>query len=190
MAAGRDFDEITVSAFCAAAEVSQSSFYNLFEDKNALLDSLVDRLIEQDAERFSRDFPHLDWDQDPVEIVRQILRLLHAARAENLGFRVSIGIAELKHDHVRERIADFDRTHTDLLVELFIQRMNPPADQVAEVRARMAFAAVAIPYWLATAFTPPSSWAAQVDIDDNEVIDRLAEMWEAYCMPRVEPSAE
>ena len=172
---GRDFEDIPLTEICEAAGVSQSSFYARFADKQSLLLCLHERHLERRLALARTVSERSDWRQLPLtQIARVWLRIYLQDRLANAGFLRSMMLAQLRDPSISRRGSEVDTIVSRMIEDYVCECIG---EDTEERRSRIRFATHAAVATLVDAVTPPRSFATQLGLSEEEVIDRTAAIW-------------
>ena len=116
---GRDYETISVNEICEASDVSHSSFYARFENKEALILHVHEAHRAERMQRLSRYVTDVDWDALSLQgIARACLALYIEDRRALEPFLRSLMLAELRYTHAAEERAEVDRRGIDLIFRI------------------------------------------------------------------------
>lgn len=165
---GRDWDTITVEDVCLAAEVSPSSFYRRFRSKDALLDEIHRRWME-DRRAMSRLLVEaMPWDEMTLEdILVTIAKLYIADRADHHARSLTMFRVQVTHSHLSAARLATDRANLDLVAGRLAERLDRTFTDVS-------FALLACSSTLMAAVQPPAPFQEILQWSDDELARRTA----------------
>jgi len=182
----REFDELAVLDICIESGISVSSFYHRYRSKDALLQDVHARYMDDVRQNLWARLADVDWQMDDLaalahEAVRRYveLRFDFAQR-----FR-TMALAEQRHDDLARarRVADEDAL--DAFAELFATRVEE------RDRLRVRREAVFIMRVVVLVAQDMTGFGRSFVIDpragnDGVLVDQLARMAASYIAPVVE----
>ena len=175
---GRDYQSISVQEICRLARVSASSFYARFETKEDLLFAIHDAHRENRVAELARYARDVGWDTLPLtEVVRRCLRVYLEDRRRLAPLLKSLMLAELRFPDIA-----IDRAHVDSLGVEFIRSrlLERLGSSDPELSRRIEFAMRTVCTAAQEAIRPPALHAQRMGLSDDELIDRLADMFCRY----------
>ncbi len=133
---GRDWDTISVAEICDTAEVSASSFYARFADKDALFHHLHDQWLQSRRDVVDRATAEVPWGELSVwDSARAMARLYIQDRLDNEAMIQTMLRAQYSSSALADQRTVKDRELSEFVVEFWCHLLGPTAD-----RTRVAFA--------------------------------------------------
>ncbi len=133
---GRDWDTISVAEICDAADVSASSFYARFADKDALFHHLHDRWLQSRRDVVRRATAEVPWGELSIwDAARAMARLYIEDRLDNEAMIQTMLRAQYSSPALADQRTVKDRELSDFVVGFWCHLLGPAAD-----RTRVAFA--------------------------------------------------
>ena len=165
---GRDWDSITVEDVCLAAEVSPSSFYRRFRSKDALLDEIHRRWVDNRLNASEFLIETVPWDELSVEdILMSIARMYIGDRAANHARSLSMFRVQVSYPRLATARLAMDRTNLELVSAKLADRLDRDVEDVC-------FALLLCSSSLMGAVQPPAPWQELLQWDDDRLARRMA----------------
>lgn len=169
---GRDFSAITVGDICAAADVSTSSFYARFQDRDALLHVLHEEYLEIMFQGLADSMSGVDWAAMTMpDVLTELGRAFLRTGRDYSPFMRSIARTEADSRRLIDRRIAFEKTAMDFVVKITNNRFDRTLDDDTRVRVRVALAA-----WNAALreILSPLATADVVGIGEDRLLRELA----------------
>lgn len=168
---GRDWESITVEDVCISADVSPSSFYRRFSSKEALLDEIHRRWLEQRLEAANLLVQLLPWDDtDTHTLLRTIAEVYIADRGEVSDKALSMFRAQVSNPRLAKARMDSDRQIMTIVADRLADHLGVAVDEVR-------FALMMLSAGILSAVQPPSPFVELLDWDDTELADNCVTMF-------------
>lgn len=183
---GRDFSTISVADVYERADVSPSSFYARFKNKEALATVLHERHLDAMFQAIGDGLSTVDWGSLTLpEIVVTFSELFLESGRTDSAFMRSMQRTERDNRGLMDRRIAFERAGLTMTMEGLARRF-PDVDDETELRMHIGWAAlISTLRGMLTPLSPMNS----VDIDERRFLMELAEQFCAYTgLPREAPN--
>ncbi|MEM7326513.1 MAG: hypothetical protein AAF531_25735, partial [Actinomycetota bacterium] len=182
---GRDFSTISVADVYERADVSPSSFYARFTNRDALVTVLHERHLEAMFDAIEDGLSAIDWGALTLpEVVIVFSELFLESGRTDSAFLRSMQRTERDHPGLMDRRIAFERAGLDLTVTLIARRFED-LDEAGTLRLRVGWSALVST--LRQMLTPLSPMTV-VEIDEARLLEELAEQFCVYTgLPRAAP---
>lgn len=182
---GRDFAAISVADVYERADVSPSSFYARFKNKDALLAVLHERHLELMYEAIADGMAAIDWGSLTLpEVLVTFSELFLETGRDDSAFIRSMQRTELDRPGLMDRRIAFERAGLDLMTQLLAARFDE-IDDDAMTRMRVGWSALIST--LREMLTPLNP-VTVVGLDERRHLGELAEQFCVYTgLPRQPP---
>jgi len=186
---GRDYETISVQEICGRAEVSTSSFYARFANKEALLLSVHEAHRAERAARLSRYVTDVNWDElSMIEVVRACLKLYVEDRRKLDPLLRSLMLAEMRFPKIAAERATVDASGVDIIRNRLMKIIGADRPGMSE---KIEFAIRVVCTAAQEAIRPPSQFADCMNLSDQALVDELSLMFCRYVgLPTTDSAGE
>lgn len=172
---GRDYESISVQEICEASEVSPSSFYARFENKETLLFALHERHRAARFEKLAHHAAELDWDAMALrEVVRKVIELYVEDRRAHEPYFRSLMLAEIQYPGMAAERSRVDDHAERMIRSHLVARIGSEAPDVAR---RVEFVMRATCATAQDAIHPPHRFAVAMSMSDADLVESLTDLF-------------
>lgn len=175
---GRSFSEIPVLEICEAADVSPSSFYYRFDNKEALLVHLHRRRRARERAAMDMFAAEIASSDLPIEeVMRLAARAYLTYHLDDQQRLQTLRIAELAVPHLADERRATAKYGVDVVVAA-VEDLLEAEDPL--IRRRIQFATRALTAAMVEAVERPGAFADDLGLTVDEVANESARMWLRY----------